>query len=71
MQTTELTTDRAALIEAFELMDAYAGPEAERVHYLADQWTSFGDDEAALPALHIEAEAVIRAWRHTHNGDGK
>lgn len=63
MQTTELTTDRAAMVEAMELMDAYAGPESGRVHYLADQWTCWGDDESALPALHIEAEAVIRAWR--------
>lgn len=49
----------------FDLLDHYAGEESKRVHWLADQWTSYGQDlsEAEWAKLEDEAAEVIALWR--------
>lgn len=50
---------------AFQLMDEYSGPEADRVSYLAGQFTCFGDDlsDAEISTNLSEAEAIVLNWR--------
>jgi hypothetical protein len=49
----------------YELLDAYAGEESKRVHWLADQWTSYGQElsEAEWARLEAKAEEIIGLWR--------
>lgn len=64
MKPGTVMDDHECLTLALEMLDAYAGPEAERIHWLANQWTSYFDDpgEAEWEALEAEASRVIARW---------
>lgn len=60
---TTITPDEIEF--CFDLLDHYHGPESERTHWLANQFTSFSDDpsEAEWAALEADAAGIIEQWR--------
>jgi len=58
-------TTKEDLEIAFSMLDAYRGPEDARVHWLADQFTSYGDelDDEDWRRLEAKASKIIDAWR--------
>lgn len=66
----------SALIEAignteywFDALDQYQGEEADRIAWLAGEWTSYGDDltEAERHWNLQAATALVREWKARRN----